>query len=96
MGFGCTSPLNCVTSHLYDVSRTEAFPGGIHGTRVLTLAVGWRSALSTLVFPLKHTCAATCHRHPLGLHAASELHHMRTGVDFQEDKTFLSGNEKRD
>lgn len=29
-----------LTSHLYDVSRVEALPGGIHGTLVLTLAVG--------------------------------------------------------
>lgn len=46
-------PLRCVTSHLYEASRMEAFPGGIHGTRALTMAVGRRFPLSTLVFPFK-------------------------------------------
>lgn len=41
-----------LTSHLYEVSRVETLPGGIHGTLVFTLAVG-RKPLLGLTWSIK-------------------------------------------
>lgn len=76
-GFVYSFPWGHVTSHLYEASRMEAFPGGIHGPRVLTLAVG-RFPLLTLAFPFKSTmCAAVCH-----WLLSSRLHCVRIGVNY--------------
>ncbi len=56
MVFRCNIPLRSVTSHLYAASRREAFPGGIHGSRVLILVVGRMFPLLTLAFTFKRHC----------------------------------------
>lgn len=60
----------CITSHLYEESRIEAFPGGNHGTRVCTLAIGRRFTLSVLVFSYKtqDTSSVLCHMRYLFLY----------------------------